>query len=201
MFVSRCRTAACCLTALAFTAMSLTACTGKGSGRPGAASATASHSASVRASTSTSTSARVSPSATGAGASPAGTSGPVGTATSDSAARWAGTKQFVQIRDAWISGGRTYLSVRTARKTADPDIEALSVAPGQGPYTTVLMAMGARVLLSVPLGDDSRPLPYSQATFVSRLTAKSPRYRAGLGYDLSFDGTGQVTRLQSMYTP
>ncbi|MFB7461836.1 MULTISPECIES: hypothetical protein [unclassified Streptomyces] len=115
--------------------------------------------------------------------------------------RWAGTKQFMQIREGWISGGRTYLSVRTARKVAvtDPH-EAWLIIPGEGPYTTVLMATDARVLLSVPLGDNSAPYPYSQTEFVNRLMAEPSSSRSGLGYDLSFDGKGQVTRLQSLYT-
>ncbi len=129
------------------------------------------------------------PAAPGEGTAPAGTT------------RWAGTKQFMQIREGWTSGGRTYLSVRTARKVAvtDPH-EAWLIIPGEGPYTTVLMAADARVLLSVPLGDDSLAHLYSQTEFVNRLTAEPSASRSRLGYDLSFDGKGQVTRLQSLYT-
>jgi hypothetical protein len=107
----------------------------------------------------------------------------------------------VQIRDVWARDGRTYLSVRAARKmSATGPIEAWEVVPGQGPYTTVSMAADGRVLLSVPLGDDSVPHAYSQAQFVSRWAA-TPSYRHGLGYDLSFDANGEVTRAQSLYTP
>ncbi|MFF7899198.1 hypothetical protein ACFZCV_10405 [Streptomyces sp. NPDC007920] len=135
------------------------------------------------------------PTATTAPTAPSGDTASAGTT------RWAGTKQFMQIREGWISGGRTYLSVRTARKVAvtDPH-EAWLIVPGEGPYTTVLMATDARVLLSVPLGDSSHPYPYSQTEFVNRLMAEPSSSRSGLGYDLSFDGKGRVTRLQSLYT-
>ncbi|MGW5232763.1 hypothetical protein ACWEQU_10760 [Streptomyces nodosus] len=107
----------------------------------------------------------------------------------------------MQIREGWTSGGRTYLSVRTARKVAvTAPHEAWLIIPGEGPYTTVLMAADARVLLAVPLGDDSLAQPYSQTEFVNRLTAEPSASRSRLGYDLSFDGKGQVTRLQSLYT-
>ncbi|WP_454384916.1 hypothetical protein [Streptomyces sp. JNUCC 63] len=135
------------------------------------------------------------PTATTAPAAPGEGSAPAGTT------RWAGTKQFMQIREGWISGGRTYLSVRTARKVAATGPhEAWLIIPGEGPYTTVLMATDARVLLSVPLGDNSHPYPYSQTEFVNRLMAEPSSSRSGLGYDLSFDGKGRVTRLQSLYT-
>lgn len=116
-------------------------------------------------------------------------------------APWAGTKQFVQIEDAWTSDGRTYLSVRPAKKEAITEpYEAWVVVPGEGPHTTVPMAEDARILLSVPLGDDSRPGSYSQDEFVGRLTELPAAIRPGVGYDLSFDGEGRVTRLQSLYT-
>ncbi|MEU6493842.1 hypothetical protein ABZ890_26135 [Streptomyces sp. NPDC046984] len=108
----------------------------------------------------------------------------------------------MQITDAWISGGRTYLSVRSARKQpATGDIEAWLIIPGRGPYSTVSMAADSRILLSVPLGDDSVPYPYSQAEFVRRMKRQSPAFLEGLGFDLTFDGNGRVTRLQSLYTP
>ncbi|WP_308050606.1 hypothetical protein [Streptomyces sp. TRM72054] len=118
-----------------------------------------------------------------------------------SAAPWAGTKQFVQIEDARTSDGRTYLSVRPAQKKAHTQFEAWVIVPGEGPYTEVRMAEDAQVLLSVPLGDDKHASSYSQAEFVSRLTAQPSTARSLLGYDLSFDGEGRVTRLQSLYTP
>ncbi|MET8632491.1 hypothetical protein ACWEQ2_03250 [Streptomyces sp. NPDC004096] len=108
----------------------------------------------------------------------------------------------MQITDAWISGGRTYLSVRSARKQpATGDIEAWLIIPGRGPYSTVSMAADSRILLSVPLGDNSVPYPYSQAEFVRRMKRQSPAFLEGLGFDLTFDGNGRVTRLQSLYTP
>ncbi|AXI81673.1 hypothetical protein C7M71_026040 [Peterkaempfera bronchialis] len=182
------------LTALALTALALTACTGKGGeGQADAVASatpvTASASASGQAAVPTPPTATTAPAAPGEGTAPAGTT------------RWAGTKQFMQIREGWISGGRTYLSVRTARKVAATGPhEAWLIIPGEGPYTTVLMATDARVLLSVPLGDNSAPSPYSQAEFVNRLMSEPSSSRSGLGYDLSFDGKGRVTRLQSLYT-
>ncbi|MCZ7414374.1 hypothetical protein [Streptomyces sp. WMMC897] len=124
-----------------------------------------------------------------------------GTSAPADQAPFAGTKQFVQIEDAWTEGGTTYVSVRPAKKEAmtEPH-EAWIVVPGEGPYTTVPLAEEAQVLLSVPLGDDSRAASYSQAEFVSRLTAQEADARPRTGYDLSFDGEGNVTRLKSLYT-
>ncbi|MGW2128857.1 hypothetical protein [Streptomyces coelicoflavus] len=130
---------------------------------------------------------------------------PDGTAPSSgpsaTAARWAGTKQFVQIGDARTAGGRTYLSVRPAEKKPHPRFEAWVIVPGEGPYTEVSMAEDAQVLLSVPLGDAKHPAAYTRAEFVGRLTARPSSDRALLGFDLSFDGQGRVTRVQSLYTP
>ncbi|MBL1290816.1 hypothetical protein JKV81_28750 [Streptomyces sp. For3] len=195
------------LTALALSLMALTACGGKGEGQSAgtapAASATPatsdSGSPSVPADGTASTPAPGSdePSASAS----AGDTGPVA-ASSTSAAPWAGTKQFVQIDDARITDGRTYLSVRPAQKKAHPEFEAWVIVPGKGPYTEVPMAEDATVLLSVPLGDAKHPASYSQADFVSRLKARSSTEAPMLlGYDVSFDGEGRITRLQSLYTP
>ncbi|MFD4344904.1 hypothetical protein ACFWQ6_08490 [Streptomyces coelicoflavus] len=130
---------------------------------------------------------------------------PDGTAPSSgasaTAARWAGTKQFVQIDDARTADGRTYLSVRPAEKKPHPQFEAWVIVPGEGPYTEVSMTEDAQVLLSVPLGDAKHPAAYTQDEFVGRLTARPSSDRALLGFDLSFDGQGRVTRVQSLYTP
>ncbi|GAB2906542.1 hypothetical protein [Streptomyces mayteni] len=124
------------------------------------------------------------------------------TAPDGDAAAWAGSRQFVQIDDAWTSGGRTYLSVRPAQKEAHvtDHSEAWVVVPGEGPYTEVPLADDAQVLLSAPLGDGSHASSYTQAEFVSRLMAQSSSERSLVGYDLSFDGEGQVTRVESLYT-
>ncbi|UED86636.1 hypothetical protein [Streptomyces profundus] len=121
---------------------------------------------------------------------------------------WAGTKQFVQIDDAWTSEGTTYLSVRPAQKEVNTQFDTWVVVPGEGPYTTVPMAEDAQVLLTTQLrGDDGsgasrgEPLPYSQGEFVDQLTELDAELRSGIGYDLSFDGAAEVTRLQSLYTP
>ncbi|MCT2589651.1 hypothetical protein LHJ74_06895 [Streptomyces sp. N2-109] len=190
MCVSRRRAVLRCLTALAFSAMVLTGCNGGGGGQ---ADATAPE---TSATPSTSADETVSRPPT-----PGANTDPDDTSASNSEAPWAGTKQFVQIEDARTSDGQTYLSVRPAQKEAmTHPHEAWVVVPGEGSYTTVPMAEDARILLSVPLGDGKHAASYSQAELVSRLTALSSSVRSGVGYDLSFDGEGQVTRLQSLYT-
>ncbi|MEU5510263.1 hypothetical protein [Streptomyces fungicidicus] len=176
-----------CLATLAFSLVALTGCSGESGGQAAATSSSATPSAPAGGTAPTT--------APGDGADPAGTASPA------TAASWAGTKQFVQIDDARTSDGRTYLSVRPAQKKAHPQFEAWVIVPGEGPYTEVRMADDATVLLSVPLGDGKHPASYSRAEFVSRLTAQPSPARSRLGYDLSFDGQGQVTRLQSLYTP
>lgn len=175
------------LTALTLGLLALTGCGGPDDGPDAgqAATATASATASV-------TSAPPAPAPDGTAPS----SGPSATA-----ARWAGTKQFVQIGDARTAGGRTYLSVRPAEKKPHPRFEAWVIVPGEGPYTEVSMTEDAQVLLSVPLGDAKHPAAYTRAEFVGRLTARPSSDRALLGFDLSFDGQGRVTRVQSLYTP
>ncbi|WP_121717189.1 hypothetical protein [Streptomyces sp. E5N91] len=174
-----------CLTALALGLLALTGCGGPDDGPDDGQAATATATASV-------TSAPPAPSPDGTAPS---------TEPSATAARWAGTKQFVQIDDARIGDGRTYLSVRPAEKKPHPQFEAWVIVPGEGPYTEVSMTEDAQVLLSVPLGDAKHPAAYAQDEFVSRLTARPSSDRAVLGYDLSFDGQGRVTRVQSLYTP
>jgi hypothetical protein len=177
-----------CLTGLAFSAVALTGCSGGGDGQ-------AEPTAPV-----TSAPPSGSPDETASSSPSDDGTDPDDSSASDSAAPWAGTKQFVQIDDAWTSDGQTYLSVRPAQKEAmtEPH-EAWLIVPGEGPYTTVSIAEDAQVLLAVPLGDESQAASYTLAEFVSRLTAQSSSIRPGLGYDLSFDGEGQVTRLQSLY--
>jgi hypothetical protein len=171
MRVSHRRAAVRCLTALVLGLVALTGCSGEGDGQSAASTPDTSSTPSASASASTGT------------------------------APWAGTRQFVQIDDAWTSDGRTYLSVRPAQKEAEVNahFEAWVIIPGEGAYTEVPMAEDAQVLLSVPLGDEARAASYSQAEFVGRLTAQSSSDRSLVGYDLSFDGEGQVTRLQSLY--
>ncbi|MFF4471725.1 hypothetical protein ACFYZ3_19400 [Streptomyces sp. NPDC001599] len=176
-----------CLTALTLGLLALTGCGGPDAGPDDGPdhgqAATATESV-------TSAPATPSPDGTAPSAGPSAT-----------AARWAGTKQFVQIGDARTGDGRTYLSVRPAEKKPHPQFEAWVIVPGEGPYTEVSMTEDAQVLLSVPLGDAKHPAAYAQEEFVGRLTARPASDRALLGYDLSFDGRGRVTRVQSLYTP
>ncbi|MFD6279216.1 hypothetical protein ACFWFI_27175 [Streptomyces sp. NPDC060209] len=188
MRVSHRRTTVRCLTALAVSLVALTGCSSESEGQASATAPVASTTSSATSDESVPTTA------------PGGGADPDGTSSSAGAAPWAGTKQFVQIDDARTGDGRTYLSVRPAQKKAHAQFEAWVIVPGEGPYTEVRMAEDAKVLLSVPLGDGKHASSYSQAEFVSRLTAQSSSARSLLGYDLSFDGEGRVTRLQSLYT-
>ncbi len=175
-----------CLTALAFSLVILTGCSGEDDGQAATTAPAAS----------------ATPSTSDDGAVPDGTASASASASaSTGAASWAGAKKFVQIDGARTGDGRTYLSVRPAQKELHSKFDAWVIHPGEGPYREVPMAEDAQVLLSVPLGDEKRAEAYSQAEFVSRLTAKSSSARSAIGYDLSFDGQGQVTRLQSLPMP
>ncbi|MEU1541779.1 hypothetical protein ABZ461_27450 [Actinacidiphila glaucinigra] len=189
------------------TALALGACSGAGKddGDTGRTDAAASSRATAPASAPASPSAPPSvehsdgPSPTHSSQAPS-PDGPSDAPSPQASARWAGGKQFVQIQNAWIRDGRTYLSVRSARKEPiTGPIEGWDIIPGKGPYTTVRMAPEGRVLLSVPLGDDSAPHPYSQAQFITRWWALPARERGWQGYDVSFDPNGEVVRLQSLY--
>ncbi|MFD8071524.1 hypothetical protein ACFV3E_02530 [Streptomyces sp. NPDC059718] len=195
------------LAALALAVLALGACSGEGgddadSGRAdAAASSPAPATASAPASPSAPPSVEHSdaPSPTHSAQAPA-SDGPSDAPSPKAPARWAGSKQFVQIDNAWIKDGRTYLSVRSARKEPiTGPIEGWDIIPGKGPYTTVRMAPEGRVLLSVPLGDDSVPHTYSQAQFITRWWALPAPERKWQGYDVSFDLNGEVVRLQSLY--
>ncbi|MBQ1113821.1 hypothetical protein ACH4MN_28055 [Streptomyces anulatus] len=143
---------------------------------------------------------------------PAATPTPVpatATATGPAAENpFAGTKQFVTTDRAWTEGGLTKLSVRSAEKKVNTQFDTWEIVPGTGEFVTVTLAKDARVLLTVPIrGDDApgtsggEPLLTSQAAFVTLLTQLDPRTREGAGFDLSFDGEGRVTKVQSLYKP
>ncbi|MFE1366471.1 hypothetical protein ACFW84_19835 [Streptomyces anulatus] len=143
---------------------------------------------------------------------PSATSSPVpatATATAPAAENpFAGTKRFVTTDRAWTEGGLTKLSVRSAEKKVNTQFDTWEIVPGTGEFVTVTLAKDARVLLTVPIrGDDApgtsggEPLPTSQAEFVTLLTQLDSRTREGAGFDLSFDGEGRVTKVQSLYKP
>ncbi|MEV7050763.1 hypothetical protein [Streptomyces anulatus] len=143
---------------------------------------------------------------------PAATPTPVpatATATGPAAENpFAGTKQFVTTDRAWTEGGLTKLSVRSAEKKVNTQFDTWEIVPGTGEFVTVTLAKDARVLLTVPIrGDDApgtsggEPLLTSQAEFVTLLTQLDLRTREGAGFDLSFDGEGRVTKVQSLYKP
>ncbi|WP_328735368.1 hypothetical protein [Streptomyces bobili] len=144
----------------------------------------------------------------GEGKEPADPTDPTAVAASTGKTPWAGTKQFVTVDKVWAEGGLTYLSVRPAEKKVNTQFDTWEIIPGTGAFTTVTMAKDARVLLTAPVrGDDAsgagrgEPLPSSQAEFVTLLTQLDAGTAAGVGYDLSFDGQGQVAKLQSLYRP
>ncbi|MFE4532300.1 hypothetical protein ACFRMO_25400 [Streptomyces anulatus] len=143
---------------------------------------------------------------------PSATSSPVpatATATAPAAEKpFAGTKRFVTTDRAWSEGGLTKLSVRSAEKKVNTRFDTWEIVPGTGEFVTVTLAKDARVLLTVPIrGDDTpgtsggEPLPASQAEFITLLAQLDPRTREGAGFDLSFDGEGRVTKVQSLYKP
>ncbi|PCG83412.1 hypothetical protein CIB93_24525 [Streptomyces sp. WZ.A104] len=144
----------------------------------------------------------------GATAGPAEPSPVEATATGSTASPFAGTKQFVTIDKAWTEDGLTKLSMRPAEKKVNTQFDTWQIVPGTGEFVTVTMAKDARVLLTVPIrGDDApeagrgEPVPTTQAEFVTLLTRLDSRIREDSGFDLSFDGEGQVTKLQSLYKP
>ncbi|MCI4041897.1 hypothetical protein [Streptomyces sp. TRM75563] len=143
----------------------------------------------------------------GSAAAPSSVGAPATATTSASEKPFAGTKQFVTADKAWTEGGLTKLSVRSAEKKENTQFDTWEIVPGTGKYVTVTLTKDARVLLTVPIRDDApgtsggEPVPASQAEFVTLLAQLDPRTREGAGFDLSFDGEGQVTKVQSLYTP
>ncbi|MFG3408995.1 hypothetical protein [Streptomyces sp. NPDC048142] len=129
--------------------------------------------------------------------------------TSETAAKapFAGTEQFVNISRAWSSDGRTYLSVRPAQKKINTRFDTWEITPGTGSFTTVPMAENGRVLLAIPVRDQvagtsrAELLGYSPAELVTLINRLDPALSDGVGYDLVFDGAGQVTGLTSLYRP
>ncbi|MFI6874689.1 hypothetical protein ACIBL6_14725 [Streptomyces sp. NPDC050400] len=113
--------------------------------------------------------------------------------------RWAGTQQFVQVKDAWTSNGRIYVSVRPAEKKVNEQFDTWTVEPGTGSYVTVALTPDARTILCAPLGDERQPADYPQTQLISRLKTISSSEREGLGYNLTFDAQGQVTLLEQVY--
>ncbi|MFM9703748.1 hypothetical protein [Streptomyces galilaeus] len=129
------------------------------------------------------------------------------TSASAGQAAFAGTQQFVTIGKAWTEGGLTRLSVRPAEKKVNTQFDTWEIIPGTGPFTTVTMTKDARVLLACPVRDEvagtsrAEPLPYSPTRFVTLLNQMDSGLQDGIGYDLVFDGAGQVTSLKSLYRP
>ncbi len=130
-------------------------------------------------------------------------------ATPSGKSPFAGTKQFVTIEKAWTEDGLTKLSVRTAEKKVNTQFDTWEITPGTGDFSTVTLAKDARVLLTVPVREAdvpagsgrAVPVETAQADFVTQFTKLDPRESAGVGFDLSFDGQGQVTKVASLFRP
>ncbi|MFH9138288.1 hypothetical protein [Streptomyces sp. NPDC017524] len=111
------------------------------------------------------------------------------------------------ISKAWSSNGRTHLSVRSAQKKINTRFDTWEITPGTGSFTTVPMAENGQVLLAVPVRGEvpgtsrAELLGHSPAQLVTLINRLDPALSDGIGYDLVFDGTGQVTGLTSLYRP
>ncbi|MFP3988286.1 hypothetical protein U9R90_12405 [Streptomyces sp. E11-3] len=97
--------------------------------------------------------------------------------------------------------------MRPAQKKINTQFDTWEISSGTGPFTTVPMAKNAQAQLTCPVRDEvaggsrAELLPYSQAQFVTLLNRLDSRLYDGIGYDLVFDGAGQVTSLKSLYRP
>ncbi|MEU0115881.1 hypothetical protein ABZ137_19700 [Streptomyces bobili] len=111
------------------------------------------------------------------------------------------------INKAWTEDGLTYLSVRPAQKKVNTQFDTWEIIPGTGAFTTVITTKDAQALLTCPVRDEvagtsrAELLPYSPAQFVTLLNQLDSGLYDGIGYDLVFDGAGQVTNLKSLYRP
>ncbi|MFE0379835.1 hypothetical protein ACFW1M_30720 [Streptomyces inhibens] len=115
---------------------------------------------------------------------------------------WSNTKQFMQIESGRLGDGQVYLKVRPARKKAvSGSTEGWQVVPGKGSYTEVTMTEKGRVLASAPVTEQPAPKEMEQVDFITRLGKLPAKERSTVGYDVTFDTKGNVTRVQSLYTP
>ncbi|MEU4029611.1 hypothetical protein [Streptomyces anulatus] len=111
------------------------------------------------------------------------------------------------ISKAWTGNGRTYLSVRPARKEVNSRFDTWEITPGTGPFTTVPMTDNGQVRLAVPVREEvagtsrAELVAYSPAQLVTLIGRLDPTLSGGIGYNLVFDGTGRVTGLTSLYRP
>ncbi|MFI1156979.1 hypothetical protein [Streptomyces sioyaensis] len=114
---------------------------------------------------------------------------------------WANSKHFVQIHSAEVTGGQTYLMVRPAlKKPLTGPTEGWKIVPTKGAFNGVSLAKNARVLASSPLTDQPAPQQISQAEFAKQVN-KLDKEKTLVGFDLTFNGDGDVSRVQSLYTP
>ncbi|MFI2188905.1 hypothetical protein [Streptomyces sioyaensis] len=114
---------------------------------------------------------------------------------------WANSKHFVQIQSAEVRGGETYLMVRPAlKKPLTGPTEGWKIVPTKGAFNGVSLAKNARVLASAPLTDRPAPKEISQAEFAKQVN-RLDKEKTLVGFDLTFNGDGDVIRVQSLYTP
>jgi hypothetical protein len=106
-------------------------------------------------------------------------------------ARWAGSTQFLQIKSARKRGVALYLKVRPAEKEYLG--ESFETRTTGGPWTEVQMSALAE---NVPLGG----IP-GDAEALRKSLSTRPANQADEGFDISFFGNGQVSKVAWLYVP
>jgi hypothetical protein len=104
---------------------------------------------------------------------------------------WAGNTEFLQIKSARQRGGVTYLKVRPAEKEyLGESFDTITIG---GPWTEVVMsALGENVPLRGAPGD---------ADALRTMLAKRRAIEIDEGFDISFFGNGQVSKVTWLYGP
>ena len=108
-------------------------------------------------------------------------------AQADPGRQWAKSKRFMEIQSGRTRDGGVYLKVRPAKKRILG--ESFETVPVPGPYTEVVVAGNARIL---HLDGESG----TADAFVLDLASRDNPVE---GFDLTFDGRGQVTRVDWLY--
>lgn len=85
------------------------------------------------------------------------------------------------------------------KKPVTNPAEGWDVIPTKGTFTTAALAKNARVLASAPLTGQPAPKQISQAELAKQVN-KLGKKRPLVGFDLTFNGDGDVVRVQSLYT-
>lgn len=137
--------------------------------------------------------ARLSESTAGTGGPSATEPGAASRPASSTAAkpRWAGTKQFLEVRSGATRNGVVTLAARPAKKVILG--ESFETQPIPGPYTDVTLVPNARILLLD--GESGTP-----EAFLEDLR-KRPADQRSEAFDLTFNAKGQVTQVEWLYVP